>query len=159
MPSAPLRTCPGSPTCPNLVAKGPCKACARKRDQLRGSRHQRGYDAAWVRLTDVFWRDPAHQYCRRCAARGIQEAATQVDHIVPFEGLEDPRRLDPTNLQPLCGTCNRQKALEHRRQPRYDVVWNGTQDARGLCPTLVDGTLPRPSSLTMNAVVVPGDDA
>jgi hypothetical protein len=83
------------------------------------------------RLTEQFWRDSANKYCRRCAARGVLEPATQVDHVVPFEGREDPRRLDRRNLQPLCGTCNRQKALEHRRQRAYDVVWSGEQDARG----------------------------
>jgi 5-methylcytosine-specific restriction endonuclease McrA len=158
MPSAPLRTCPGSPTCRNRVVKGPCRDCARKRDQLRGSRHERGYDAAWVALTEQFWRDSANKYCRRCAERGVLEPATQVDHVVPFEGREDPRRLDRRNLQPLCGTCNRQKALEHRRQRAYDVVWSGEQDARGQCPSLVDGTFARPSTLTANTIVVPGDE-
>lgn len=158
MALAPLRTCAGSPACRNRVHAGVCRACRQRRERQRGSRHDRGYDAAWVRLTARFWKDPANRYCRRCAARGVQELATDVDHIVPFEGKDDPRRLDPSNLQPLCGTCNRQKALEHRRGQLHDVVWDGTQDARGDCPALVDGTFSRPSSLTANTVIVPRDD-
>lgn len=161
MPTAPKRTCPGSPSCRNLVTKGPCTDCARKRDQLRGSRHDRGYDAAWVRLTEEFWADPVNTFCRRCAARGLAEIATQVDHIIPFEGKDDPLRLDRRNLQALCGTCNRQKALEHRygRGPTHDVVWNGTLDAQGRCPALLDGTVSRPSTLSrINPVFLRGDE-
>jgi 5-methylcytosine-specific restriction protein A len=146
MPTAPLRTCSGSPTCRNLVSKGPCQDCSRKRELRRGSRHERGYDAAWVRLTREFWTDPDNKHCRRCAARGGRVVrATEVDHVIPFSGLDDPKRLDPTNLQPLCGDCHRQKTAA---QQRRDVVWNGARDRAGACPSLIDGTLRRHSTLT-----------
>jgi 5-methylcytosine-specific restriction endonuclease McrA len=158
MALAPLRTCSGSPTCRQRVEKGVCGDCARRRERHRGSRHERGYDAAWVALTEEFWRDPANRHCRRCSARGVLEPATQVGHFVPFKGLADPRRLDRANLEPLCGTCNRQEALARRYGRTHDVVWSGTADARGTCPSLVDGTYARPSSLTANTIVMPGDD-
>jgi 5-methylcytosine-specific restriction protein A len=147
MPTAPKRTCSGSPTCRTLVTKGSCTACARKRDQLRGSRHKRGYDAAWVAVTKEFWADPKNKYCACCTRRGLRELATEVDHVVPFEGKDDPRRLDRRNLQGLCGVCHRQKTAAQQR----GVVWNGEMDRRGLCPSLVDGAVPRPSTLNRSS--------
>jgi 5-methylcytosine-specific restriction enzyme A len=144
MPTAPLRTCSGSANCRNLVAKGRCATCSSKREQHRGSRHARGYNAAWVRLVEEFWADPAHRFCVRCALRGRQELAREVDHVVPFKGLDDPLRLDRTNLQGLCGLCHRQKTAE---QQRPVVVWNGQMDCKGTCPSLVDGSVRRPSTL------------
>lgn len=146
MPMAPRRPCAGSPTCKALVAKGRCRSCARKHERQRGSRHARGYDAAWVRLRDEFLSDPANRYCVRCAARGRQELATEVDHDVPFIGLDDPRRLDRFNLRPLCGRCHRRKTAKQQR--RGDVVWDGAMDRDGTCPALVDGRVARPSTLT-----------
>ncbi|HXO84685.1 MAG TPA: HNH endonuclease [Gemmatimonadales bacterium] len=143
---APRRPCAGSPTCKAFVEKGRCPSCARKRERQRGSRHARGYDAAWVRLRDEFLADPVNRHCVRCAARDRQRRATEVDHDVPFQGLADPRRLDRQNLRPLCGTCHRQKTAEQQR--RADVVWNGEMDRQGSCPSLVDGGVRRPSTLT-----------
>jgi 5-methylcytosine-specific restriction endonuclease McrA len=47
--------------------------------------------------------------CRACEAAGCVTLAQEVDHVQPFEGLTDPRRLDPSNLQPLCTRCHRKK--------------------------------------------------
>jgi len=91
------------------VHKSPCPDCARKREQRRGSRHARGYDAAWVQLRDEFLTDAANQCCAHCARHGRATPATEVDHIVPFSGPNDPLRLDRTNLQGLCGVCHRRK--------------------------------------------------
>jgi 5-methylcytosine-specific restriction protein A len=146
MATAPLRTCPGSPTCRNRVRKGPCADCSKKREQLRGSRHERGYDAEWDRLRAEFMCDPANKYCVHCIARHALELATEADHIVPFTSPEDPRRLDRSNLQPLCGTCHRRKTAAQQRLPQ--VVWNGAMDRAGTCPSLIDGTFARPSTLS-----------
>lgn len=60
----------------------------------------RGYDGAWRRLRLRILAD--EPLCRFCCAEGRVTPATDVDHITPFRGLDDPRRLDPANLRPLC---------------------------------------------------------
>ncbi|NUR54134.1 MAG: HNH endonuclease [Acidobacteria bacterium] len=114
MPTAPLRPCGGSPSCRALVANGRCPACARKREQLRGSRHARGYDAAWVRLRAAFLANPDNRHCVWCAAEGRTTPTTEVDHVDPFTSYDDPRRLDRNNLQALCGLCHRRKTASQR---------------------------------------------
>ncbi len=64
----------------------------------------RGYGADWRRLRERIL--AAEPLCRFCAADGRVTAATDVDHIEPFTGLHDPRRLDPANLRPLCRPCH-----------------------------------------------------
>lgn len=151
MPTAPKRLCSGSPRCRALVSgRGPCRDCARK----RGSRHARGYDAAWVCLTRRFWRIPSNRWCVCCAAGGVRTRATEADHIVPFVGLDDPRRLDLTNLQPLCGTCHRRKT-----GAQSAIVWNGEMDRRGTCPSLIDGAVARPSTLAPGLVSTIGSSS
>lgn len=70
----------------------------------RGSAASRGYDATWRRLRA--WHLTRQPLCRFCEQAGRTTLATVVDHIVPFKGREDPRRLDADNLQSLCETCH-----------------------------------------------------
>jgi 5-methylcytosine-specific restriction endonuclease McrA len=44
--------------------------------------------------------------CKYCGSKDDMH----VDHIVPFDGVDDPRRLDESNLQLLCGGCKSVKA-------------------------------------------------
>ena len=67
----------------------------------------RGYDGDWRRLRLRILAD--EPLCRFCAAEGRVTAATEVDHIDPFRGLDDPRRLDPANCRPLCTPCHRSR--------------------------------------------------
>lgn len=61
---------------------------------------QRGYDADWRRLrAQVLIEEP---FCPACAAKGIRRASTDVDHIRPFKGRDDPLRLARGNLRALC---------------------------------------------------------
>ncbi len=46
--------------------------------------------------------------CRECARRGLDRPARIVDHIIPVRDAPE-RRLDPTNLQPLCWPCHNRK--------------------------------------------------
>jgi 5-methylcytosine-specific restriction protein A len=115
MPSAPWRPCM-EVGCPNLVLPGVGGRCAlhqaphRERvEAARGSRIARGYDKDWLRLRSWFLAQPGNQVCRSCASRGVVTRAIEVDHIIPFRGRADPRRLDPKNLQALCVSCHRRK--------------------------------------------------
>jgi 5-methylcytosine-specific restriction protein A len=120
MPFAPLRPCIGSPTCPNRVSpdsgtKGRCPVHARQQEQQRGTATARGYGADWRRVRNAFIALPENTLCRMCATEGRTEVATEVDHVQPFDGLHDPKRLDPTNLQALCGP--------HHRRKQSDYTW------------------------------------
>jgi len=52
---------------------------------------------------------PEHQLCVVCTRQGRVERAMECDHIVPFTNVQDPKRLDPNNLQPLCIQHHREK--------------------------------------------------
>jgi 5-methylcytosine-specific restriction endonuclease McrA len=68
----------------------------------RAPRRSRGYDQAWLRLRTAHLRE--HPLCVECERLGHLTVADQVDHIIPFRGLDDPLRLDPANLQSLCAS-------------------------------------------------------
>ena len=109
----PMRPCL-EPRCPTLVpvtsgTRGRCPAHAREHERFRGSRIERGYDNAWLKLRAWFIRQPENVLCRMCSAKGKTRCTDEVDHIVPFEGLHDPLRLAVSNLQGLCVECHRAK--------------------------------------------------
>jgi len=87
-----------------------------KPDSERGTRQKRGYDLQWLRLRKEFLlRNPLCEICRRDGRRRL---ASQVDHIVPFVGLNDPLRLSINNLQALCLPCHRRKTSSTSRANR-----------------------------------------
>lgn len=74
-------------------------------DRRRGSRHERGYGAAWVRKRkQILARDGG--LCVPCVRNHRISLATAVDHIVAkeFGGTEDD-----DNLQSICATCHQTK--------------------------------------------------
>ncbi|RPH52622.1 MAG: HNH endonuclease [Planctomycetota bacterium] len=104
MSSAARRPCL-EPRCPALAGEGETRCAVHRRDP-RPSRTARGYDEDWQRLRFWFMQQPENQLCRHCHDRGLVILATDVDHIIPFRSLDDPRRLDRKNLQPLCSRCH-----------------------------------------------------
>ncbi len=78
----------------------------------------RGYDRDWYALRAKLL--PG----KRCVAPGCGKAAAELDHIVSIR--EDPgRRLDPTNLRPLCKRCHsRRTAREqiHKGRTQYELT-------------------------------------
>lgn len=83
------------------------KDLERRRDQRRGSAWARGYDWTWQKLRA--WKLRQDPLCAHCLAIGRIVPAEEVDHIERFEGKDDPRRLDPENLQSLCKPCHSRK--------------------------------------------------
>lgn len=73
----------------------------------------RGYGSDWRKVrAQVLAREP---YCRTCRDAGRMTTATEVDHIERFQGLDDPKRLDPRNLRPLCTPCHRARTARQAR--------------------------------------------
>lgn len=71
-----------------------------RRPDRRGSAASRGYDETWRRLRA--WHLAANPLCAYCRQADQLTLAEVVDHIKPFDGVGDPLRLDPGNLQSLC---------------------------------------------------------
>lgn len=82
-----------------------------KPDAIRGSRHQRGYGAAWDRIRQrILKRDEG--LCQPCLAEGRTSPGVQVDHILPrARGGDD----SDTNLQAICEACHRAKTARESR--------------------------------------------
>jgi 5-methylcytosine-specific restriction protein A len=80
-------------------------------DRERGSRHARGYGAAWERLRKaILARDDG--LCQPCKRQGRVTVARHVDHITPkARGGTD----DPKNLEAICVECHRTKTAREGR--------------------------------------------
>ena len=78
----------------------------------RKSSHNRGYDGRWRKLRDAYKTE--HPLCEHCILNMTVTTATEIDHIKPFNGLNDPLRLDPSNLQSLCRSCHATKTHTER---------------------------------------------
>ncbi len=65
---------------------------------------QRGYGADWRKVRAAVL--AVHPLCAECDRKGRVTVATDVHHKERFRGTDDPRRLDPSNLEPLCRPCH-----------------------------------------------------
>ena len=92
----------------------------------RGTRHERGYGAAWVKVRRVILNRDMH-LCQPCREAGRITTARTVDHIKPkAEGGAD----DPDNLRAICSACHASKttAEGHRaagHEPRKQIGLDG----------------------------------
>ena len=90
---------------------GRCPDCARahqrRRDAVRGTAAERGYDAEW-RKVRIMVLDRDGWVCRWCG-----KPAITVDHVVPL--ALGGARLDPFNLIACCRSCNSQRGGGVRR--------------------------------------------
>jgi len=83
----------------------------------RGTAPQRGYDHRWRKLRNAkLAYDPL---CEVCMAMGYTEPAQDVDHIQPFDGKHDPKRLEWANLQSICRECHARKTAGERIGKAY----------------------------------------
>jgi 5-methylcytosine-specific restriction enzyme A len=109
MPIGAFRPCL-TPGCPELVRGAPrCPKHAQAKERERGSSTSRGYDNDWRRLRDRVLAE--RPLCVMCEAEGRIEPATVGDHIVPIK-VDPSRRLDPSNVRPLCKAHHDQRTDE-----------------------------------------------
>ncbi len=89
-------------------------ATLRRPRERRESACRRGYDRTWQRLAEAFLQ--VNPLCRACLDDGRGPvSATQVDHVIAFDGRNDVRRLDWSNLQALCHSCHSAKTARENR--------------------------------------------
>lgn len=113
MPEAFAKPCL-RPGCSQLARKGHyCpEHCADRRrayDRRRGSSAARGYGGRWQRYRPGYLSRPENALCRMCERVGRIEPATDIDHIVPVSGPDDPLFWEASNHQPLCHGCHARK--------------------------------------------------
>lgn len=91
-------------------------------DDRRGSRHERGYGAAWdKRRVRILRRDRG--LCQPCLQQGVVTKATQVDHIrnkaeAKAAGWTDEQIDADENLQSICTECHKVKTAAEARKGR-----------------------------------------
>lgn len=92
-----MRVCPTA-GCPELTPGGPCVAHRRQREQQRGTRQARGYDAQHDRLRRQWARriNTGTVRCARCTKPILPGSDWHLDH-------SDDRL---TYLGASCATCN-----------------------------------------------------
>ena len=86
------------------------KTQRRRRQDLRPSASERGYDRQWAELRE--WYARRYPLCEHCLEAGLTVPVHEVDHIIPFDGPGDALRLDPANLQSLCRPCHAKKTAK-----------------------------------------------
>jgi len=105
--------------CPGLTHGQFCEAHQREYEQQRPSAASRGYGQRWQAYRKAYLARPENQHCR-C---GCGQKATDVDHIQPVTGPDDPLFWDPTNHQPLAHACHSRKTrIEQNARERGDYV-------------------------------------
>ena len=110
MPTAPLRICL-EPACPERVQRGRASNIGGSASSFAARRRVGATTPAWTRLRNSFISQPANVRCAHCKAEGKRLLSAEVDDIQPFNGPDDPLRLDTSNLQALCkdSTAGRQR--------------------------------------------------
>ena len=82
-----------------------------KPDEVRGSRHQRGYGWEWEKTVKRI-KARAEGLCEHHLKQDIVHLGTECDHIIPkARGGTD----DDSNLQWICGEYHREKTARESR--------------------------------------------
>ena len=76
-------------------------------DRMRGSAQERGYDSSWHKVREI--KVKQNPLCEDCEYEGLTVPVSEVDHIIPINGLDDPLRLDMLNLRSRCKRCHIKK--------------------------------------------------
>jgi 5-methylcytosine-specific restriction protein A len=80
----------------------------------RKSAHERGYGARWQRYTKWFLAGHPICQCTDCTVNGTIKAATDVDHVKPVSGPDDPLFWEPTNHQAMAHDCHARKTAREK---------------------------------------------
>lgn len=114
MPSKPKTICP---KCKRAWDGERCECGHQRRkwgwqnDRERGTRQERGYTDAWLRLSERIRRE--RRWCERCEAKGRLVLATTVHHL---RYQPDGGKIVPDEwLQALCEECHREAEAEKAR--------------------------------------------
>lgn len=70
---------------------------------FKGTKQARGYGGEWERISRMYRQQ--YPVCEICNAAPSEDC----DHIIPFDGPNDPLRTDWNNLQALCRSCHNRK--------------------------------------------------
>ena len=82
----------------------------REKEQFRGSKQSRGYGGEWERISRMKRAEcPVCEVCN-------DAAADDVDHVIPFNGVNDPLRTEWQNLRSICRRCHNDKTHNGRGQ-------------------------------------------
>jgi 5-methylcytosine-specific restriction protein A len=109
-----------SPGCTSLARGGHyCDAHrVQKRkahDHRRGSSAARGYGYRWQVRRAEFLGRAENALCRECEREGIVTPATDVDHLIPVDGPDDPLFWVEENWDPKCHAHHSQKTVRENR--------------------------------------------
>lgn len=77
----------------------------------RPGANENGYTYRWQRARLMFLRQ--NPLCITCWRKGLTEAATVVDHVIPHR-RDQERFWDRTNWQALCARCHNAKSAKER---------------------------------------------
>lgn len=114
MPSRPMRAC-NKPGCGRATTERYCdqhQELPRRHDLERPSAAKRGYDRRWRKYVKWFLAQPEHRIC----ACGCGRLATEVDHIKPVSGPDDPMFWSGSNHQGLTHECHSRKTMSEMRR-------------------------------------------
>lgn len=79
----------------------------KEKEKFRGSKQSRGYGGEWERISRMKRAEcPVCEVCN-------DAVADDVDHVIPFNGVNDPSRTEWQNLRSICRPCHNDKT---RRQ-------------------------------------------
>ena len=118
MPHKPKRPCSHS-GCPALVEIGTgfCPKHQKEENQryarTRPTSAQKGYGSKWQ--TYRKWYLGNHPYCINANNPDMPNCdviATEIDHIIPSKGPDDPNHWDPNNHRPMCKRCHSSKTAK-----------------------------------------------
>jgi 5-methylcytosine-specific restriction protein A len=90
-----------------VIASQAHKQTRRALDARRGNATVRGYGFRWRQYR--VWFLSQYPLCVHCEAQGIATLATEVDHIVPVTGADDPSFWETSGHQALCKSCHSTK--------------------------------------------------
>lgn len=117
--------------CRGIVRNSVCSVCGpviRRsgwRNTTAGTRQQRGYDDAWLRVRKLVIErelvriaehcELPYIICQLCNEPIYSKREMHVDHIKPFNGIDDPLRLDVSNLRVVHARCHMRRTAEQRK--------------------------------------------